>query len=362
MTDDTRQPLPHFQIRHFQSNDRSQFLALAAATDIKAHFDEFNLDQEIIAYKFGHLNDDIPYTQYWGIFLPDDDLAGFIGLKKSPVIYGALQKQAAPPKTDKELVFETLEQETHGKWREKIKAPYSADVAIHPDHRRKRLAQAALNWLYCYTAAAGLREFYLEVREDNTASGQLIRCLDPELVVEAAIHFGHDLYRVEINIPARSSTSLLEDIRTADSGEKETYTVLRHCLMAFPVLSAYRDLLLELFRAMKSLKAELVTTDQCRGCSHEIDELTRRVIVCLRERPDPLTLVWSLAHELGHLLQDEPQGNERREFTLQKFRREEDAWKQAERWLDNKPLFLFQWEHFYKFRHERLESYFPSEA
>lgn len=364
MTDPSVQPPPEIQLRHFQPEDRAAFLTLAGDLAIKTYFEEFDLSEELIGAKFGGINDDIPFVQYWGIFLADDTLVGFAALKKSTAIWRTLQKKAVPPldETRDEIVFESREQEERRKWREKTNAPYSADVAIHSAYRRKYLATAALDWLYNYTAAAGLDAFYLEVREDNAASAQLVQRLRPQLLVNAADHHGHDLYHVAVEPLARSSASLLEDIRTADVAEKETFTVLRHCLMAFPALSAQREVLLGLLRAMKAMKAELVTTDHCNGCSHEIDELQRRIIVCLKQRPDPLTLIWSLAHELGHLQQEEPNAKERREFTLEKFHREEDAWKNAERWLADQPLFWYQWEHFFRFRHERLESYFPSRA
>lgn len=350
--------------RHFQPEDLPAFLAMVSDTGIKAYFEEFNQEEEFISYKFNGINEDVPYVQYWGIFLPDGMLAGFISLKKSGVIQRTLQQLSVPPETDNDH-FEILSdnQIKQRKWRETIKAPYCADLAIHPDHRRKGIARTALTWLNDYAASVGQKEICLEVQEGNTASAQLIAGTAAELVIPAARHYGHDVYKFQVKVPVPDLATMLEDAKAA-KGEDSTQVLnmLRYIVRAFPGLYAHRELLLELLWAIKNKGAGLEAKSGCIGCKHDVRAYVHWVVVCLGERPEPITLLWSLAHELGHLMQQDPTERELREFTIEKFRREEDAWKKAETWLNDKPLFLYQWESFFRFRHERLNSYTPSWA
>lgn len=357
-------PSAEFIVRHFGESDRGQFLAMVDDEEIKANFDEFKLEKEIIGYKFSGLNDEIPLSQYWGIFLTDSTLVGFIALKKSHAIFKTLDrlKQETIADVDVDITFETNEQRLRREWREKIKAPYAVDVAVHKDYRRKDIARKALNKIYAYAASAGLKEIYFEVREDNRASKALIAGFDPKKTVSAADHYGHEIFRLDVNTAVPSKEELLEEIRKAPAGDKSLLITWKHTVTAFPDLAPHRKLILSLFRQILAHGADLVTTDQCKGCRHVVEYDKKKIIVCLAKRENPLTLVWSLAHELGHLKQEEAKGLECKDFTLEKFMREEDAWKIAEKLLSDEPLFIYNWDSFFQFRHERLESYLHSNA
>ena len=358
MTDNPNQ-LPIVKLKHFVDADVDAFMQMVADPEIKEYFDELDDDDEMIRYKFMGINDNILSSQYWGIYLPDGELAGFVSLKKRHAIYKTLHKKNHQPTGDiDELTFESNEETKAREWREKINSPYAADVAIHPNFRRRGIGKAALIELQKYAASVSLNAIYFEVREDNDPSSSLIAGMAPKQMATAEEHYYHDLYRFDIEWQPMSGDEMKEELKKMKTTEdKILYNHWRQIVTAIPELTTHRDLVMKLFKAILAEGAMIDMKEEYTSCHHIKDLFEKAILISLKKRDEPLTIIWSIAHEFGHLLQEEATDEEQKLYTIEKFRREEDAWKKAEQWLSIEPFFIFNWRDFFKFRHDRLNNY-----
>ncbi|MEZ2338775.1 GNAT family N-acetyltransferase [Mucilaginibacter sp. RCC_168] len=353
---------PEIKLLNFQPKDAEAFIAMVGDTEIKAYYAEFNDEEEVILSKFNGLNTDIPFVQYWGIFNAGGVLVGFASLKKSHSIFKTLQKleQKKADDTNVDIEIETDGQVKRREWREKVQAPFTIDIAVHRDYRKQGIARAALNQVYQYATEAGLKEVYFEVGHDNEKSQLLIESLSAEIVTTAENHYGHDLYRLPVYVEPVPDAELLQAIKDEkNDAEKILLVKWRYIVRAIPELTPHRKLIIDLFTAIILKKGSIDFHDRHEGCSHSSFLGHHTVNISLKSRPDPITIIWSIAHEYGHLLQDPASDDEQKLYTRKNFIREEDAWKKAEEWLKEKPMFIYNWPNFTRFRHRRLEDYLP---
>ena len=256
--------------------------------------------------------------------------------------------------------FEPDEQINKREKLEKLQSPYAIDIAIHPSHRQQGIGKAGLKQVFQYAAEAGLKECYFEVREDNGKSQQLISGFNPEKVINAQQHYGHDLYRLPIVNQYATDEELKQQIKDEENAEKKKLIVKwRFLVLAIPELTPHRTLILELFEAIALKGASIDFHDKHEGCSHSNLFGHHTVNISLIPRPSPISLIWSIAHEYGHLLQRDAVGDEKTPFTYKRFLREQDAWLKAGDWLKDKTLFIYNWPDFVRFSHRRLEDYLP---
>ncbi|WP_179414533.1 GNAT family N-acetyltransferase [Mucilaginibacter sp. E4BP6] len=330
MNNDTT--LSDITLRHFLPEDQQQFVAMVDDPEIKNYYREFNDDYEVILSKFNGINTNVPAVQYWGIFDAGNELAGFITLKRNHSVFKTLQKleQSATGDAGNDFTFETDEQIKKRERLEKLQSPYAVEIAIHPAHRERGFARLALTQVYEYAAKAGLKEIYFEVRQDNEKSRSFIESLRPVKVVTAEDHHGHDLYCLRVTIKPVPDAELLEQIKAEKDMAKQKLLVnWRYLVRDVPELTPHRELVMELFEAIALKGASIDFHKKHEGCSHSIVLDHHFVNISLSSRPDPTTLIWSIAHEYGHLLQEDAQGDEKSIYTYKRFLREQDAWLKA---------------------------------
>ncbi|SHM93454.1 GNAT family N-acetyltransferase [Mucilaginibacter sp. OK098] len=352
--------VPSIEFRLLKDTDEDSFIEMIADPSIKEYFEELNYDEQTIRYKFRGLNERTSYMQYWGIFLPDGKLAGFLSLKKSHAIFKSLlKKEKLQGEEDSdELLIESDDEVNLREWLETIKSPYTAEIAIHPNFRRKGIGRAALLKVHDYAASVNLKEIYFEVREDNEASAKLIAGLFPEPVISAKDHYGHDLFRLAVKWTPSSADDMRNELKALNSTEeKKLFNHWRQMVTAIPEITPHRELVMQLFKVIYAGGASIDMKEEYQGCHHINDWFEKKIIISLKKRPEPLTIIWSIAHEYGHLLQNEASDAEKKLYTIEKFKREEDAWKKAEEWLTDKPFFIFNWRDFFRFKHCRLNNY-----
>jgi ribosomal protein S18 acetylase RimI-like enzyme len=354
--------LSALKLAHFSSEDESAFIEMVADPDIQKYFQELDNDIEIIRYKFRGINEDIVAAQYWGIYNKDGVMVGFCALKKSLNVYHTL-KTISQDKTDEindDLIFETPEEEKKRKWREKFRSPYVVDIAVHKNFRGRKIGKLCLTKVLDYVALAAIKEVYFEVHEDNKPSINLIEGLEPELIADASVHNGHRLYRLSTKLVMPNAEALRSEcLSLIATKDKNLCNHWRKTVIFVPELNPHRQIITELYGAIITEGARLDPNENMKYCRHTNDYIDKAVIVGLQQREDPLTLIWSIAHEYGHILQNEAKEKERQDYTREKYLREADAWDKAEKWLFDKPFYIYNWSSFIRFRNKRLESYLP---
>lgn len=362
---DTTKTPPEITLRNFESTDLDTFYEMTRDKAIQDYFMDLADEEYMVKARFEGINSDIPLMQYWGIF-QKEDLVGFACLKGNPTIFRTLEEKAKGPAVDdpddpEYLTFETKEEKEKREWREKLIAPFSIDIAVHGDHRGKGIGKAAIQWVSGYAAAAGIDEVYFEIRKDNEASKKMLAGHSLSLAADSTEHSGHDLYRMQINFDAPSPEKLREELALLkDTPDKQRlFNHWRNTVINIPELAPHREIIMDLYQAILDKEAILDIDVKWSSCHHTSELFEEKILVSLQKREDPTTLIWSIAHEYGHLLQEEARGNERKLYTKEKYLREADAWDKAEAWLKDKPFYMYNWSSFIRFRNNRLEKYLP---
>ncbi|TKC04245.1 hypothetical protein [Pedobacter frigoris] len=106
---------------------------------------------------------------------------------------------------------------------------------------------------------------------------------------------------------------------------------LRGLFASIPDLKPFEQVIDILFSEFYSKDAIIIIDSQIN--SSHLAQTPRNMLsrnfelyIGIREREDPLDVLWSIFHEYGHLLQDRPTDQELIEGTYAKYLRELDAW------------------------------------
>jgi RimJ/RimL family protein N-acetyltransferase len=357
-------PLPEIILRHFKESNAEEFYDMVNDASIKEFIEELDAPKDQVLCKFNGLNDNIYYHQYWGIFKPDGTLVGFISLKKNKSIYKALAaKDLAPTQSVDDFELPTEEEVKDREWRAKVNAPYAIDVVIHRNYRKFGFAQAAIRKIIAYASAAGVKRLYFEINAYNEKSLQMIESLHCRSVIDAANHYGHEVFEYEL-IPSKLTTAeIMHELNTLPNDqERNAFNFWRQMTDSFPELIFHRDILTSFYNAIVVRDVIIKPTDNVSSCQYTTDLYENLLWVSLQPREEQLTIIWSIAHEYGHMCQPEATVLERKLHTREKYLREADAWDKAELWLKDKTIYLHNWPSFIKFRDSRLENYLPPKA
>jgi len=136
--------------------------------------------------------------------------------------------------------------------------------------------------------------------------------------------------------------------------------IMRETLARFPVLAGYKDILSFVFMAFfrhgglvrfdEYAVGAYVNPDRLKGC------YVYNLFIGIKDRVDPLTIVWSILHEYGHTLQPNIT-DEIHISPVLTLEREADAWDRAENKLMDFNISPADLESFKTFRGARLQSY-----
>lgn len=355
------------QLKHLDQSHADAFFQVVDDPDVRKYFSAFNAKKEEITAGMDLLSTNPISKQYWGIFLEDGTLVGFVALQKNHGIWTILKKmqdtEAGINEADNlDSLDETEPQRKRRMDCEQYQSPYALDVVIHPQYRGRGIAKETIAEVTAYALKAGIAELYLEVHQENTVSLQLIKSLNAELITKTDnLLYPSELYRLSPSAEPQTPEQIKQAMRELPTqAEKTAYHRWAELSGLFPELWAHKELLNALFLAILRKKARiewLSDIDSCR-CREIIFE--KFVYIGTKKRQDPLSLIWSIAHEYGHLCQAPPTDLEKKYCTREKYLREVDAWNIAETWLQDQPFYQHHWPDFIRFRNSRLESYLPA--
>ncbi|RZJ84950.1 MAG: GNAT family N-acetyltransferase [Chryseobacterium sp.] len=328
-----------------------QFYDLVNDDDVKKYFDSFNGDREEILSKLININENPSKQYYWGIFNQEGFLFGFISLKATPSLL--------PPK---EQDLDTLmnmtddDKEEQNAYRLSI-APFSVDFVTHRNFRKCGIARQAIQFIKSYAGEPGLKHLYFEIHLDNQPSHGLMRKINAvEVNASDSLFYPSKSYRLYLK---ETDEELNIFLTSRSDNNRKGYNMTRQFISSMPVYFQYRKILIELFELVLTKKVIIAFDEANEYCKLRTDCFDTTLIIGTKPREDIKTMIWSLAHEYGHLLQGKPREKQKKRYTKEKFDREAEAWDLAEEWLKSKPLYLFQWQNFIRMRNSRLESYLP---
>ena len=151
-----------------------------------------------------------------------------------------------------------------------------------------------------------------------------------------------------------------EDIWTDEEIQGFYNNIMRETLSRYPVLSTYSEIITFVFMAFYRQGGLVRFDEYAVGASVKPGMLkgcyVYDLFIGIKDRLDPVTLVWSVLHEYGHTLQP----NITDEIHLSpvlKLERERDAWKRAEHKLMDFNISAADLESFRSFRESRLQRY-----
>ena len=345
------------------------FLEVVDDPEARQNFSAFNAEKDEIVSGLERLNDDPATKKYWGLFLEDGTLAGYIALQKSHGIWKLLKKLKDKEAgiSDIDDLSELDETDAQRKRRvhcEEYQSPYAVDVVVHPKYRGKGIAQAAIAEVVAYALKAGIPDLYFEVHQENKASLKLIKSIKAEHITAIDNYF-YPGYLYHLNLAAQPETrekvkSMINSLDTIE--EKSAYNRWREFTAQVPELLPHKDIMHALFLAISEKGAHIKFVPDSDRCHWQDEVFDKMVYIGTKKRDAPLSLIWSIAHEYGHLCQPDPIDLEKKYCTREKYLREADAWDIAEVWLSDKPFFQHNWPDFIRFRNSRLESYLPREG
>jgi len=114
--------------------------------------------------------------------------------------------------------------------------------------------------------------------------------------------------------------------------------MLRELFASIPDLKSFEEVFDELFEEFYSKDAIIIIDlliNSSRLAQTPNNTISRNfeLYVGIKERKNPLDILWSIFHEYGHLLQARPTDQELIEGTNAKYLREMDAWDLGEKKL-----------------------------
>ncbi|SFA38297.1 Protein N-acetyltransferase, RimJ/RimL family [Pedobacter suwonensis] len=341
---------------HLTTEHAEELYNLVDDEEVKRYFSSFNGEKDEIISQLVGLNQNLRKQQYWGIFNTDRVLVGYISIKANLDII-----KTQDPEIDTDALFEMLnESPVQGKKREErelLKAPFAVDFVTHRDFRTKGLAFMAIELLKDYAKSAGITALYFDVHQENIGSKNLMTKI-------GAVHLKDSdnlLYPSGIyELSLKEGPKEIADFISSHSLERQKpYNMARQMISQVPELFNQREILIELFERIFEKIPRIETCPDIESCCLKTEFNERHMEIGTKRRENPLTLIFSIAHEYGHLLQPLPSELEKKPFSREKYLREAQAWDLAEDFLRGFPLYLYHWPEFIRFRNSRLESYLP---
>ncbi|MDB5123693.1 MAG: Acetyltransferase protein [Mucilaginibacter sp.] len=364
MDENNKTELPIVQLQYLHRADPEAFYQVASDPDVVKFFDQFReLSKEQILQTLPIINEHPAYCQYWGIYVDNQALIGFIALKKSHDAFKALEheKTKLPGYVpDINALAEAIDKPNLTDAREKALSPYTVDIALLKDYRGKGYALAAFKTVAVYCAKAGINELYFEVRPDNTSSLKLMSTVGAELLIPAEIEVWPAIYRLPIKFKPPTTEQVHERLRQLQgTPEVSGYNDWRRMVKDVPELAPHDELMTDLFTAVHAKGVRVEFCIRRPDCHLDRTRYEKVLTVGLANRDDPLSIIWSIAHEYGHACQEFPTENETVLFSQAKYERETDAWNKGEQWLKNKIYYCHNWPSFIHLSHQRLNKYLP---
>lgn len=332
------------------TND-DQFYDLVNDDVVKKYFDSFNGEREEILSRVININENPSKQYYWGIFNQVGFLIGFISLKATPSLLLPIEQDL-----DTLMNMTDEDKKKQNAYRLSI-APFSVDFVIHRNFRKCGVARQAIQFIKNYAGEAGLKHLYFEVHQENQPSHELMLKINAvEVDASDSLYYPSKTYRLDLQ---ETDEELSDFLTSRSENNRDGYNMTRKFISRIPAYYRYRKILIELFELILTKKVIIDFNETSEYCKLRTDCWNTTLIIGNKPREDIKTMIWSLAHEYGHLLQGKPTEKQKKRYTREKFDREAEAWNLAEEWLKSKPLYLFQWQNFIRTRNSRLESYLP---
>lgn len=151
-----------------------------------------------------------------------------------------------------------------------------------------------------------------------------------------------------------------KDIWTDEEIQGFYNNITRETLRRYPVLADYSEILTFVFMAFFRQGGLVRFDEHSVGASVQPGMLkgcyVYDLFIGIKDRVDPITLVWSVLHEYGHTLQQKIT-DEIHLSPVLKLERETDAWNRAEHKLTDFNISAADLESFRSFREQRLQCY-----
>jgi len=190
---------------------------------------------------------------------------------------------------------------------------------------------------------------------------KLMSAFGCELVIPTEIENWPDIYQLGIKIPeAPSREKELERLRELQNiPEINGYNDWRAIIKQIPELVPHEKLLTDLFTAVHAEGSRIEFDEKRNDCHFESDGYEKILTIGTTKRNDPLSIIWSIAHEYGHACQKYATANEKVLFSQANYEREADAWNRGQQWLRNTIYYRHNWPSFINLLHQRLQKYLP---
>jgi len=332
----------------------SEFLDLLNDDDVRKYFQDFDRAPAEIAERIQDGNNENDTRQQW-LIEADGRIVGYITLKKSAQVFDVLnpvpELDVDDPNYFDELELRPEEQRSlnQKKGAEKLSlAPFSIDVIIHRDYRQLRIASRAFRIIADRLHAKEIDSIFLEVHQENGSSMNWVTGLGARWVTSVDDPFyPRHIFRYHLKRSPQVRDAVRELISFSEQLKTERL-ILNGLFDEF----FHHWLMVEYWKDKETCKFK-----------GSIGQTNRefRLGIGVKPRPNPMTMIWSLAHELGHSRQPEQTEAEGINGSTAQYAREKQAWDFATEWLQPYPYYQENIALFIAYRDELLSSYLPKE-